>query len=96
VDLYIRSPIHLNGVVLNSLGTGTTLPLYCAYANFINSIHKCALPEKCQINVKDQVVTVLNEVPRGGIDECTAHRCSPLDRRLGGPQGPRRDCTSPG
>jgi hypothetical protein len=26
VDLYIHSPIHLHGVVLNQLSTGTTLP----------------------------------------------------------------------
>jgi hypothetical protein len=27
VDLYIHSPIRLNGVMLNQLSTGTTLPL---------------------------------------------------------------------
>jgi hypothetical protein len=26
VDLYIHSPIHLHGILLNSLSTGTTLP----------------------------------------------------------------------
>jgi hypothetical protein len=33
VELYLRSPICLYGVVLNSLGTGTTLPFYynCYY-----------------------------------------------------------------
>jgi hypothetical protein len=28
VDLYIHSPIRLHGVVLNSLSTGATLPVY--------------------------------------------------------------------
>jgi uncharacterized membrane protein len=28
VDLYIHSPVLLHGVVLNSLSTGTTLPLF--------------------------------------------------------------------
>jgi hypothetical protein len=27
VDLYIHSPMHLHGVMLNYLSTGTTLPL---------------------------------------------------------------------
>jgi hypothetical protein len=27
VDVYIHSPIRLHGIVLNSLNTGTTLPL---------------------------------------------------------------------
>jgi hypothetical protein len=27
VDLYIHSPIRLDGIMLNSLSTGTTLPL---------------------------------------------------------------------
>jgi hypothetical protein len=34
VDLYIHSPIRLHGVVLNSLSTGTTLPL--PYSNPIS------------------------------------------------------------
>jgi hypothetical protein len=29
VDLYIHSRIRLHGIVLNSLSTGTTLPLHC-------------------------------------------------------------------
>jgi hypothetical protein len=36
VNLYIHSPIHLHGVVLNSLSTGTTLPFMSP-----ELFHKC-------------------------------------------------------
>jgi hypothetical protein len=29
VEIYIHSPIHLRGIMLNKLSTGTTLPFYC-------------------------------------------------------------------
>jgi hypothetical protein len=36
VDLYMYSPIHLHGVALNQLSTGTTLPLPLAYLTHLS------------------------------------------------------------
>jgi hypothetical protein len=55
--------------------------------NLINSIHKCALPEKCQINVKDQVVPMLDEALYGAIFACTAGKASRLHRLTDGAHG---------
>jgi hypothetical protein len=40
MDLYIHSPLHLHGVVLNYLSTGTTLPVSTEFVSALREADK--------------------------------------------------------
>jgi hypothetical protein len=66
VDLYVHSPIRLHGVVLNYLGTGTTLPTFAFILNNHNVTHFIMYSMYCNIHTTELHRTrpVLNELQK--------------------------------